>query len=118
NEDPKGLNAGVDQLLCGTLTTTLTGTEHSYQSGSEHTGSTKRWYYVSGPDTNPVFSNINSATSNVTVNQYGSYRFEWVETNGTCLRRDTIVIDFGEIPELILLFGQDTICNEERAVIP
>ena len=96
NEDPTGLDAGADQALCGILTTALMGTAHPYQAGSEHAGSTKTWSYVSGPDTSPVFSNINSPTSNVTVTLYGTYVFRWTETNGTCTRSDDVTIAFNE----------------------
>jgi len=72
------------------LSTTLTGTAHTYQAGSEHAGSTRTWLYVSGPDAAPVFSDASSPSSDVTITLYGTYLFEWVETNGTCERRDTV----------------------------
>ena len=48
NETPAAISAGADQALCGVLTTTLTGTGHTYQAGSDHAGSTRLWTQVSG----------------------------------------------------------------------
>ena len=56
NEDPTGATAATDQDLCGVLTWTLDGVAHPYQGGSEHTGSTVQWTYVSGPDASPSFT--------------------------------------------------------------
>ena len=111
NETPDGLSAGADQQLCDTLATTLTGTEHTYQAGSEHNGSAKQWYYVSGPDNTPTFSTITSAASDVTVDLYGTYEFEWVETNGTCTERDTVIIDFNETPDGLSAGADQQLCD-------
>ena len=51
NEDPTGRSAGADENLCGVLVTTLTGSGHSYQAGSDHAGSTGLWTQQSGVGT-------------------------------------------------------------------
>ncbi|MCB9190679.1 MAG: HYR domain-containing protein [Flavobacteriales bacterium] len=55
------------------------------------------WTLLNGPGT-PVFSNSTSATSNVTVDQYGTYTFTWTETNGTCTDFENVVVSFYEQP--------------------
>ena len=97
NEDPTGLSAGTDQDLCGVLTTTLTGTAHTYQVSSDHAGSTGTWTQVSGVGT-ITFTNANSPTSDITADLYGTYVLRWTETNGTCTQSDDVTIDFNEDP--------------------
>jgi len=50
------------------------------------------------PITLLFFSDATSPSSDVTITLYGTYLFEWVETNGTCERRDTVEVDFNEDP--------------------
>lgn len=40
------------------------------------------------------FVNASSATSTVTVSQYGTYNFTWTEVNGTCSDAETITVNF------------------------
>ena len=100
NEDPVQASAGVDQILCGSLMSTLEGISHIYQAGNEPVTSTSQWSYVSGPDNSPVFSDDSSPSSDITVSAYGSYVFRWTETNGNCLRIDDVNIDFSDIPNV------------------
>ena len=44
------------------------------------------------------FTNVNNATSGVTVSAYGSYNFTWTEVNQTCTDDQTVTINFYEIP--------------------
>ena len=97
NEDPINRSAGADQALCGVLTTTLTGTGHTYQAGSDHAGSTRLWTQVSGIGT-ITFTDATSPTTSISANLYGSYVLRWTETNGTCTRSDEVTIDFNEDP--------------------
>jgi len=111
NEDPSGADAGVEQELCGVLTTTLGATPHNYQGSSDHAGSTTLWSYVSGPDMGPFFSDPTSPTSDVTVTVYGTYVFRWTEINGTCTSSDTVVIWFDPTPDISTVSLDDVLCN-------
>ncbi len=99
-EDPSGASAGNDIMaLCNSKSVNLAGTAHEYEaSPSTHTGSSRGWIYISGPDNNPSFTSPTSPTSEVTVDYYGIYEFEWFEINGNCERRDTVVVRFSEDP--------------------
>lgn len=57
---------------------------------------TGTWTYT-GPGT-ALFSNVNSATSSVTVDTYGSFTFTWTEVNGICTDNASITVDFHEQP--------------------
>ena len=94
NEDPVDVSAGADQVVYGILSTSLEGISHTYQPGSDHSGSTMQWSFVSGPDANPVFSDNTSPTSNVSVTQQGTYVFRLTETNGTRSQMDEVAIAF------------------------
>ena len=109
NENPDGLLAGTDDIaVCDALSYTLAGTGHTYQALSDHTGSTRLWSYVSGPDATPTFADATDPHSLVTVDLYGSYVFRWTETNGNCTQSAEVTIDFNENPDG-LLAGTDDI---------
>ncbi|NOY38220.1 MAG: hypothetical protein GXO83_11690, partial [Chlorobi bacterium] len=110
NEDPTGLSAGADQDLCGTLTTSLTGTAHTYQVGSDHTGSTGVWTQVSGVGT-ITFTDNTDPTTSITTDLYGSYTLRWTETNGTCTQFDDVVIDFNEDPTGLSAGADQDLCG-------
>ena len=57
---------------------------------------TGTWTYT-GPGT-ASFSDVNSATSNVTVDVYGTYEFTWTEVNGICSDDATLTVNFYEQP--------------------
>ena len=97
NEDPTGRSAGADENLCGVLVTTLTGSGHSYQAGSDHAGSTGLWTQQSGVGT-ITFTDATSPTTDISADLYGSYVLRWTETNGTCSQFDDVTIDFNEDP--------------------
>jgi gliding motility-associated-like protein len=116
NENPDGLSAGADQNLCGVLTTTLTGTSHTYQAGSDHAGSTRQWSQVSGIGT-ITFDDATDPATDITADLYGSYVLRWTETNGTCTRTDDVTIWFDPTP--VITANSDTICNNElTAILP
>ena len=48
--------------------------------------------------TTASFTNVNNATSVVSVSAYGSYNFTWTEVNQTCTDDQTVTINFYEIP--------------------
>ena len=99
-EDPSGASAGGDiTALCNSKSVNLAGTAHVYEaSPSTHTGSTRGWIYISGPDATPSFTSPTSPTSEVVVDYYGTYEFEWFEINGNCERRDRVIVRFCEDP--------------------
>ena len=82
-------NAGTDDAVCS-LNTGLQA------AASVFTG---QWSVVSGAGT-AVFADPAAPTSSVLVNNYGTYRFVWTETNGTCTDADTVPIRFQETPLL------------------
>ena len=45
-----------------------------------------------------TFTAANSATSTVTVSNYGTYVFTWTETNGNCVSVDQLTINFYQQP--------------------
>jgi gliding motility-associated-like protein len=93
-------DAGADDDICS-LTYNLQGT------ASAGTGT---WSLISGPGT-AVFSNSASATSSVTVDQYGDYEFQWFEDNGTsCTSFDNVFISFNTNPSFTIA-STDLLCN-------
>ena len=55
------------------------------------------WTQSSGPGTS-LFNDASSGSTSVTVDAYGTYIFEWTETNGTCSDAATVTVDFYEQP--------------------
>ncbi len=81
-------NAGTDDTLCG-MATTL----HAFPSAG-----TGIWSQIAGPGiTN--FGNISNAITNINVNSFGMYSYQWFEnnTNG-CTDADTVNISFDVVP--------------------
>jgi hypothetical protein len=76
SKTPSGVNAGTDQLLpCSTTSATLAGNTPTPK------GILATWGQVSGP-TVASFSNIHSATPNVTNLVDGKYEFKYVLSGG------------------------------------
>ncbi len=73
---PTIASVGVDQRLCGTLTSNALG-------GNTPAIGTGTWSQISGPGTT-TFSNPNSGSSTATASVYGVYTYEWTISNGTC----------------------------------
>ncbi|MFH2141770.1 MAG: PKD domain-containing protein [Bacteroidota bacterium] len=93
-------DAGQDDNICS-LSYTLQGVP------SLGTGN---WSMISGPGT-AVFANSASATSSVTVDQYGDYVFQWFEDNGTnCDASDNVQISFIISPSFDFTVT-DLLCN-------
>lgn len=81
-------DAGVDDSICGNI----------YNLNAIPSVGLGDWFQINGPGV-ANFSNVNSSTSSVTVNNYGLYSFVWRETNGPgCLSEDTVDIFFIESP--------------------
>ncbi|MBL4585636.1 MAG: hypothetical protein JKX84_01060, partial [Flavobacteriales bacterium] len=52
---------------------------------------------AAGPG-NAFYSDPNSPTATVTVDEYGAYLFTWTETNGNCIAVDNVSVNFYEQP--------------------
>ncbi len=72
---PTTSNAGANQSLCNTTTTTLTG--NSVTSGSGN------WTLISGPNV-PTITSPGISNTGVTGMVSGVYVFRWTITNGVC----------------------------------
>ena len=120
HENPVNASAGLDIVgACGSLSEALGGTAHNYDGlPNLHTGSTRTWAYVSGPDATPVFDDATDPTTNVTVTQYGAYEFSWTEINGNCTVTETINATFYETPTVSVTPVADVCRDNTLAVIP
>lgn len=102
----QNLNAGSDTLLCG-LSTPLRAI-----SG----GGTGTWTSIAGNSGVAVFQNSNQATSTVTVNTAGTYRFSWTEAKGSCSLSDTLAVTFA--PIIITTPLSKSICQGQTYTLP
>ena len=76
-------NAGVDQNICG-LSANLSATPPP-------TGTTGKWKAV----TNGTFSQLTTPTTTVTIAPPpGTYKFNWIETRGTCRDSASVNVTF------------------------
>ena len=83
----KAADAGPNQNLCGTLTTTLAGNVPASGTGT--------WTKVNGPGTVSFSPNANTPNAIATVSQYGSYTLKWTIANGIfCSNEDDVVFTF------------------------
>ena len=119
-ENPDGASAGPNLTsVCNSKSVNLAGTAHNYEAPpSTHTGSTRGWSYISGPDNTPSFTSPASPTSEVVVDYFGTYEFEWTETNGNCETKDRVIVRFSEDP-VDALAGNDIVaaCNSYIATL-
>ncbi len=91
-------DAGIDKEVCAGKTANLSGSAFVYAGGLNQNSGTRQWLYVSGPDATPTFAAPSSATSTVSVDYYGVYKFRFVETNGSCQAADTVVVSYYQEP--------------------
>ncbi|OFY36511.1 MAG: hypothetical protein A2W91_02940 [Bacteroidetes bacterium GWF2_38_335] len=81
-------NAGPTDNICGL----------SYPLTANPSAGTGTWSMESGPG-NASFGDIHDPTTNVTVDAFGSYGFQWYEDNGNgCVDSATVVINFDLVP--------------------
>jgi gliding motility-associated-like protein len=80
-------NAGVDQFICGSLSTTLAGNNPSSGTGSGV------WTLIGGPGS-VAFTDANDYQSGISTLQNGTYKFQWQITNGLCSSPDTVIMHF------------------------
>ncbi|PZX20616.1 gliding motility-associated-like protein [Breznakibacter xylanolyticus] len=92
-------NAGGDEQTCSN-TYTLSATP-SIGIGT--------WQMVSGPGL-ASFANPNSASSSVSVTEFGTYLFRWTEDNNSCIDADDVTITFLETPTPGVM-PDETICG-------
>jgi gliding motility-associated-like protein len=67
---------------------------------------TGAWSLLSGPGTATLGDTI-SPNDSVSVSQYGTYVFMWMETNGVCADSDTVSVTFTEQPSADAGIGGD-----------
>jgi hypothetical protein len=97
-------DAGTGGEVCGI------GASNPFTFSATASVGTGTWTNESATGT-ATFSNPNSATSEVTVNAYGSYTFRWTEANGTCSDFDEISVDFFENPTVANAGADIDQCN-------
>jgi len=93
-------NAGPDAAVCG-LTYTLNATYSTPTSSG----------YWSGTGV----INPNNPTTQVTVPTYGEYVYVWTEVNGICSSKDTVIVNFLEVPQPNA--GNDTTVCGHKAIL-
>jgi len=97
---PTFSDAGMDQALCNTTTSTLAGNNPSVGTGA--------WTVTVGPAT---VTNPGTHNSGVTGLIVGTNTFRWTTTNGTCISTNDITIVVSAPPTLSSA-GMDTaLCN-------
>jgi gliding motility-associated-like protein len=90
--------AGIDTALCGLI--------YNLQGVSDIGSGV---WSVLNPIGNPVLSDPQDESSQLTVDQYGTYTLVWSEEIDQCNGSDTVVVTFNESPDLSAL---DTICDK------
>ncbi|MBP7077857.1 MAG: T9SS type A sorting domain-containing protein [Bacteroidales bacterium] len=90
--------AGYNYTICG-----LEGNLHAFYSLEESSNYSPsgNWSVFSGPNLDVSFYAQNSNQTIVTVSEQGTYEFIWTETNTNnpeCLSKDTVSIQFLQIP--------------------
>ncbi|NOQ24191.1 MAG: T9SS type B sorting domain-containing protein [Bacteroidales bacterium] len=66
----------------------------TFSLGANISSGTGTWAVISGPGTASFSPNNISTNAVATVSDYGTYQFEWIETNGSCVDKDTISVVF------------------------
>ncbi len=100
-------DAGAPEDVCGL----------TYNFKANLTLGSGTWKLISGPGTAAI-SNVNLASSSVTVSQYGAYTFEWGVLNFSCDRYDTVRIVFHDSPDLSLVDIEcDNTAENARVII-
>lgn len=93
------ISAGPDTNICG-LTYVMMGIP-DVPGGS--------WEQVDGPGPSNI-QDENDPNSQVSVNDYGTYRFTWTESANDCVATDTVTVAFRPDPQALNI---DTICGSE-----
>ncbi len=85
-------NAGMGGSICGT--------SFNLQATPSISGSTGTWLVVPGGPGTATFTNVNNATTTVTVSQNGTYMFIWEEQIQTCTSDDSLTVNFNAEPTI------------------
>lgn len=96
-ENPTDLSAGTNETVCG-LSTVLKAKAHEYQAGNGLV-SARWWSKISGPG-KAIFADSISASSSVTVSDYGVYFLRWIEKNGPCSTSKDVQFTFNKPPQV------------------
>ncbi len=108
DEFPSSASAGVDDTICA-LTYTLAGNLPAVGNGV--------WTVTSLPSGTATATFVDSSIFNtdVTVNEVGSYTFEWTISNGTCAdSSDQVVIIFASSNTNTGVDGDTTLCINDN----
>ena len=95
-------NAGADQNICGS-SATLSANTPSIGIGT--------WSQLNGPG-GFAFSDIHSPTASLTSLTFGTYRFVWTISNGSCVvSKDTVLFQVASPPTTPLAGPDQFICS-------
>ncbi|MBL3655693.1 PKD domain-containing protein [Fulvivirga sediminis] len=78
---------GLGGSVCGI------GSLNTYELSAVASVGVGTWTQINGPGSS-VFSDVNSATSTVYADTYGSYIYRWTEKNGDCEDSDEVVVTY------------------------
>ncbi|HCL05890.1 MAG TPA: hypothetical protein DHW64_07985, partial [Chitinophagaceae bacterium] len=96
-------NAGPDQLLCNTTSSTLAGNNPTSGMGT--------WSALPGNPTVAVFSNIADPNSVISGLTFGTYHFVWTISNGICSdSQDTVTITIQQPTIAGNISADNTVC--------
>ncbi|MCA6073337.1 PKD domain-containing protein [Fulvivirga sedimenti] len=87
--EPTTADAGSDQEVCDLFAGLSANPSTPYTS--------RNWTFISGPGT-PIITDSTDPSSSVSVDNYGTYVFEWTEVNGPCTSSDQVLITFRAQP--------------------
>ncbi|MBW8051557.1 MAG: PKD domain-containing protein [Cytophagales bacterium] len=104
---PTTSNAGLDQTLCDTTSTALTGNAPITGTGA--------WTVVTGAAT---ITTPSSSTSTVTGLVAGtSVTLRWTISNGPCSSTDDVIITINPLPSTSAITGISSVCENEPGVV-
>ena len=113
DEAPDPAFAGIDQLLCNTISLPLGANPASAGTGE--------WSVVTNPSGVPPdfvpSVNDENATIQILPGNEGIYEFSWTITNESCVTSDTISIDFGVTVPPADAGPDDSVCGSSANLI-
>ncbi|MFH6998490.1 gliding motility-associated C-terminal domain-containing protein [Flavobacterium sp. FlaQc-57] len=99
------VNAGSDQKLCVTTSTTI-----QLAATSADAGSTGKWTVLSGPS-GGAFDNPALPNAKYLNPDFGIYVFNWTVSSGTCSKSDQVRVEYSDAPSAAIAGGDNTICG-------
>lgn len=107
--DPLSVDAGSDQSLCNTYSTTMAGNVPSSGIGT--------WSLMSGPVL-PVYSSVNDPFAGISGLVAGTFVFGWQINNGVCATNiDTVLISVYDLPTVANAGPDQDLCNDSTTVL-